>query len=141
MLFLWLVGGWAKHPPPFSLQRFWVPLVATPHKVAIVTTPPRHLGREGRNIMKSTSRMLGGFKARDTRRRNELRCKAFAYFTKQAIALGRYLPTIGHCKEPNISHSRAGWYLTLDVGNGYNQLRFETWAEAMDWLISLAPHC
>lgn len=91
--------------------------------------------------MKSTARMLGGFKARDTRWLNELRRKAFAYFGQQASALERGLPAIDHAKRPNIHHNRAGWYLFVDSENGYNQVRFDTWAEAMDFLISLAPHC
>lgn len=97
--------------------------------------------REVRNIMKSTNRMLGGFKARNTRWLNEIRHKAFEYFTNQARVNGWGLPTISVCKEPDIHHDRVGTYLSLDFGKGYIELRFNTWAETMDWLIELAPHC
>ena len=91
--------------------------------------------------MKSTARMMGGFKARDTRRCNELRRKAFDYFVKLAKAMGRGSPSISHCKEPDIHHRRAGWYLTMDYKDGYKELRFDGWVELGDWLVGLAPHC
>ena len=93
------------------------------------------------DAVKSTTRMTGAWRGWDTRRQNMLRDKALEYFRKQAIALGWYLPSISHAKEPNIHHSRAGWYLSMDVGQGYKELRFDSWAELGDWLISLAPHC
>jgi len=91
--------------------------------------------------VKSTSRMLGGFKAQDTLRENRLRLKALDYFRKLAITSGRGLPSISHCKKPDIHHTRAGWYLTMNYREGYKELRFGTWAELGDWLIRLAPHC
>jgi len=84
--------------------------------------------------MKSTARMLGGFKARDTRRHNEIRLKSLDYFKKEAIAMGWGLPNI-------LRHPEGGFELSIDFGHGYRFLRFETWHEATDWLIGIAPHC
>lgn len=91
--------------------------------------------------IKSTARMVGAWRGWDTRRRNQLCHRALEYFRKQAIALGRGLPSMGYCKEPDISHDRAGWYLAMDFGQGYKELRFDSRGELGDWLIRVAPHC
>lgn len=94
-----------------------------------------------RNIMKSTSRMLGGFKARDTRRRNELRRKALDYFTKVAQANGWYLPAIISRPKDDWGHGDCCVELCISWGDGYLSRWFKTWAEAGDYLIEIAPHC
>jgi hypothetical protein len=84
--------------------------------------------------MKSTARMMGAWRGWDTRRQNELRLKALKYHIKEAIAHGWGLPNI-------LRHAEGGWELSIDFGHGYCFLRFETWHEAADWLIKIAPHC
>ena len=89
--------------------------------------------------MKSTSRMLGGFKARNTRWLNNLRRKALAYHQKLDREMGWYETTI-------LIHPKDDWgdtrvELCIGQKDRYLSRWFKTWAEAGDYLIDIAPHC
>lgn len=92
--------------------------------------------------IKSTNRMLGGFKARDTRRLNELRRKALAWFTKLARANNWYEPCILKHLQDDWGHGDCTVELCLDWGEGEHVSRwFRSWGEATDYLIEIAPKC
>ncbi|MBA7545498.1 hypothetical protein ES705_37867 [subsurface metagenome] len=91
--------------------------------------------------MKSTSRMLGGFKARDTRRRNQLRLKALDYFRRMAQVESWGLPAVILHPKDDWGHGECCVELSLDWGNGYVHRWFRNWAETTDYLIEIAPHC
>ena len=94
-----------------------------------------------RNIMKSTNRMLGGFKARNTRWLNNLRRKALDYHQKVDQEMGWYLTTIIPLPKDDWGHGDCCVELCIGAKDGYLPRWFKTWADAGDYLIDIAPHC
>jgi len=99
------------------------------------------LKKNDRDKMKSTARMIGAWKGWDSRRRNQLRMRALGWFTELAKANKYCLPAI-------IKHPKDDWgygtrhvELCLNWGDGYVSRWFDTWAEAADYLIDIAPKC
>ena len=85
--------------------------------------------------------MLGGFKARNTRWLNNLRYKALDYQGKMDREMGWYETTI-------ISHPKDDWghgdccvELCIGYKDRYLSRWFKTRAEALDYLIDIAPRC
>jgi len=83
--------------------------------------------------MKSTTRMLAGYKAGRTRRLNQLRQKVFGKLTEISIAESGWVPTI-------TNQAEGGFELWYDMGNGLRQLKFDSREEALDYVLSLFCH-
>lgn len=91
--------------------------------------------------MKSTNRMLGGFKARNTRWLNNLRRKALAYHQKLDREMGWYLTVIDTHPKDDWGYGDCCVELCIGQEGRYLSRWFRTRADAGDYLIDIAPHC
>lgn len=79
--------------------------------------------------MKSTARMMGGFKATETRRLNQLRQKAMAKLREIATSEGWMLPAILTID--------GGVELGYEYGSGRRFIKFNNHTEALDYVLSI----
>ncbi|GAH71913.1 unnamed protein product [marine sediment metagenome] len=83
--------------------------------------------------MKSTVRMLGGYKAHRTRLLNNLRDRAWEALREISIGESGWVPTISRLDNDGVEL----WY---DLGSGLRQVNFESRDKARDYVLSLFCH-
>jgi len=80
--------------------------------------------------MKSTARIMGGFKAHRTRLLNNLRAKAWQKLKEISIGESGWVPTIADLPEGGVEL----WYA---FGSGLRQIKFSSRDGARDYVLSL----
>ena len=81
-------------------------------------------------VMKSTARMLGGYKAHRTRLLNNLRGKTWNKLREISIAESGWVPAI-------LSLAEGGYELSFDMGYGLREIKLKSRDEARDYVVSL----
>ena len=80
--------------------------------------------------MKSTARMLAGYKATRTRRLNQLRQRAWDKLREVCVGEAHFIPSILPLPEGGVE-------LGYDLGDGIRFKKFSTREEALDYVVSL----